>query len=216
VVDGPDESESPDQVIADPESQVNHRRIKTIFDIRDSMTEARQKVKLASHNRNIARYEALSAYRALVDSYVVETEPMLRRYDPGTELLENQDFGAVTVNVETKQPLKGRDTYNSTVEVDVRSDPSIDKDWVTVSEVPKPVKYDVTGLLSVINLPDPLRPQFELNRSQTMLSSTNCIFSPTYQIDFEVLDRMVRSINNFLAEIGFEVDPQEEQETLEL
>lgn len=198
------ENESEPTEVSDPDAYVNHRRLKSIFDIRDEMRESRRKVKMADHRpvEQVTTYEALSAYRALVDSYVVETEPLLRKYDRGVELLEEEDFGKVLVKPTVITGGEYRKVRVGGEEISTRN-------------VPKGRVYELEGLLSVIEQPDPLTAELKLNKPH------NHARNPVHkvlkkQIKFKSLDRMVRGINNFLAEIGFELNPREEQDPLEL
>jgi hypothetical protein len=182
------ESESGPQEIKDPEAYVNHRRLRSIFDIRDGMVEARRNVKLAPHDENFSLYEALSAYRALTDSYIVETEPLLRRYQGGIKLLEKADFG--TIEVEPEVPNFGRGTNRHSVEPEV---------------------YEMKGLLSLVDSPDPLTAEYDVRRPSGRGKGRETGVTKR-QVPFATLDNMVRSLNNFLAEVGFELDPQEDTE----
>lgn len=194
--------------VSDPDAYINHRRLKSIFDIRDDMREARRRVKLADHDPDLTAYQTLSAYRAIVDSYVVETEPLLRSYEGGAKLLEEKEFG--TVAVEPTVIEKEAPGHTSAKETRIR----VDGEEYTVTTVPKGETYDLTGLLSVIRQPDPLTANISLN--MRMSRGKNRVVTVKRQIGFRTLDLMVRTVNNFLANIGFELDPREEENPLEL
>jgi hypothetical protein len=201
------ESKSEPQEIRDPEAYVNHRRLRSIFDIRDDMVEARKKVKLAGHSREFTTYEALSAYRALTDSYVVEAEPLLRRYEGGIELLEKVDFGTETASPPYHKMSRGQ---RGAFEVDLVNH---DRDTVRLESPPQEKEYNLNGLLSVIECPDPLVAEYEWRSAQRSNRGGGTVnYVHKQQISFSTLDRMVRSLNNFLAEIGFELDPQDDTE----
>jgi hypothetical protein len=205
----PENGDGEPQEIKDPNAYVNHRRLRSIFDIRDDMTEARAKVKTAPHSRRYSEYEALSAYRALVDSYIVETEPLLRKYKPGPSLLQSKDYGSVIVEPESRSV--SRAGASRTQEVYVGDDPETSEDWVPVVRVPEGKEFDLTGLLSLIHLPDPITAEFELHISGSGYKMRQeMMYTSTTQISFASLDTMVRSVNNFLADIGFELDPEDE------
>jgi hypothetical protein len=201
------ESESGPQEIKDPEAYVNHRRLRSIFDIRDDMVQARKKVKLADHSREFTSYEALSAYRALTDSYIVESEPLLRRYEDGIKLLESANFGVESVcppYYKAGQHRRGR------YEVELGDH---ERDTVRLSQPPQERQYELNGLLSMIECPDPLVAQYEWKTARSSNRGGGGIsYTHKQQLTFSTLDTMVRSLNNFLAEIGFELDPQDDTE----
>ncbi len=205
------EPESEPKEIKDPEAYVNHRRLRSIFDIRDDMVEARKKVKLAGHSGEFTSYEALSAYRALTDSYIVESEPLLRRYEDGVELLESADFGVESVS----PPYHRASQYQRgqyAVELGGHK-----RDTVLLSHPPEERLYELNGLLSLIECPDPLSAQYEWKTARSSNRGGGTVsYSHKQQLSFSTLDTMVRSVNNFLAEIGFELNPQEEDDPAHL
>jgi hypothetical protein len=171
------------------------------------MVQARKKVKLADHSEEFTTYEALSAYRALTDSYIVESEPLLRRYEDGTELLENADFGVERVS----PPCFKADQYQrGRYEVELGNH---ERDTVLLSQPPEEQLYELNGLLSLIECPDPLVAQYEWKTARSSNRGGGRIsYTHRQQLTFSTLDAMVRSVNNFLAEIGFELDPQDDTE----
>lgn len=215
MADGPEKDDSSLQQVSDPEEYVNHRRLKTIFDIRDQMRELQNEVKVAPHVNNTSRYEALSAYRAIVSSYIVEVEPLMRHYKPGPKLLDKRDFGTVKIGpsvVERKSPM-GRGS--TTAYIDTSTDSKFKKNKFPVKSVPAPVEFKFHGLTSLLGQPDPLASDFKIQSSRSRRNNTRT-HTVTSQVPFEKLDGMTRTINNFLADIGMEVDPEESQETLTL
>jgi hypothetical protein len=207
----PDKSGEP-TTVKDPESYINKRRLKGIFDIRDEMREVRKKVKVAPYQAGVSKYESVSIYRALVDSYIVETEPLLRRYKGGLELLEDKDFGTASVcpqyqrNPDSRHRSGPRDRYR----VHVGDDPTVDAEKVTVSTEPEPTIFELTGLLSVVTTPDPLVSLYEFTASaQGRTRKKTITYRCEAQVSYNTLDTMVRTLNNFLGQIGLEVDPEE-------
>ena len=208
----PDDKSGEPTTVRDPESYINKRRLKGIFDIRDEMTEIRKKVKVAPHADSVSSYEALSAYRALVDSYDVETESLLRQYKGGLDLLQSRDFGTAQIapRYQNKPEYWGGGKY----EVYVADDPTINNSRIAVNQPPEPTVFELTGLLSVVSTPDPLVAEYELHRSGDRhgLGDNSVLYRCEGQISFRTLDTMVRALNNFLGKIGLEVDPEEESE----
>lgn len=211
-----DEESDPSE-INDPESYVNHRRLKAIFDIRDSIHEQRTKLQVSRHDKNLSRYQMLSGYRALTSSYIVEVEPILRRFDGGSQLLNKSDFGETVITPKVGQQFNSGTMSESTM-LDTSQNPDIDTDAVSVSHRyndDKEEVYQHTGLLSLLNHPDPLVGEWEITTKRHNGYKTITHRNPT-QIDFRTLDSMVRTVNNFLADIGFEVSPNEDQDNLHL
>ena len=76
------ESEDYPERIEDSEDYSKQRRLKSVFDIRKEIHETRTDIKFESHKLS-QRHQAISAYRALVESYLLEIEPLLKRYGDG-------------------------------------------------------------------------------------------------------------------------------------
>ena len=214
MADGPEKDNSSPQQVSDPEEYINHRRLKTIFDIRDQMRELRNEVKIAPHVDRTSSYEALSAYRAIVSSYIVEVEPLMRHYKPGPNLLDEHDFGTVTVGPTVVERKKRAGRARRLTYIDTSADSNFNKNKFAVKHVPKPVEFEFEGLTSLLQQPDPLVSEFEV--TGTTRDKKRRRHTVTRQVPFNKLDDMTRTINNFLADIGMEVDPEESQETLTL
>lgn len=219
--ESPDDSQSEPTEIEDPESYVNHRRLKSIFDIRERLHEQRTQIVASRHDRSVSEYESLSAYRALVSSYIVETEPIFGRFDGGNELLTKSDFGETVVTPRTSYEFS-KPHGNQDLTLDVSADPDIDANRVDISwqrtsspqeELEKVYSHD--GLVSLLNHPDPLVGQWDIPvKLHDRYHRHN--HTVKQQVGFQVLDTMVRAINNYLAQIGFEVSPNDEQDNLHL
>jgi hypothetical protein len=69
--------------------------------------------------------------------------------------------------------------------------------------------------LSLLDHPDPLFGQWDIpiKRHDGYHSHNHTV---KQQVDFRTLDTMVRSINNYLAQIGFEVSPENGQDHMNL
>jgi hypothetical protein len=205
--ENPDEAEP--TTVSDPESYVNKRRLKGIFDIRDEMREARTRVKIAPQQDNITKFQALSVYRALVNSYIIEAEPLLKKYKGGKRLLEKKDFGTESL-CPTFEKNSNSSRYSSySWRVFLSDDPTIDREKIRVRRKPQPTTFNLKGLLSVSRLPDPLEAEYKLDGQVAHSTSKTINYRCVSQISYEKLDNMVRSLNNFLGEAGFEVDPEQ-------
>jgi hypothetical protein len=208
-----EEDTEPDhQPIDDPESYINQRRLKTLFDLRQEIYELRKKVNFASHENE---YAALSAYRSGVASYFMEIESLMRKYDHSKELVEDHQFGVITLQVPHRTAKSGRGKPGIEVHLpkanDRRSDP-----WTRVAELPDPVVIEVKGLESVIEYLDPLTYTFTVEKYRNTRSNDEYQREVKQQIPFEILDSMVREMNNFLADIGLEARLEEQEDPLKL
>lgn len=202
--------------IKDPEAYVNQRRLQQLFDLRENLHKSRLKLAEIEHNRRHkrTRWEALNAYRALVDSYILELEPLLLRYEPGPELLNETHFGTVEVTPHYKLEPAGRsssDTYQ-VYEPSASTNNSSD-DYVRVQNRPhEVVEYELEGLRSVLELPSPLTATYTFNKFKYAGKGKSFKHTAKTQIRMETMDTMVRKANNFLAEIGFTVSPEPEDD----
>lgn len=193
--------------ISDPEEYVSSRRLEQMFDLREEIHETRKKVNYAKHDSQVSQFEALSAYRAIVDSYVVEVEPIFRRYEPGPQILTDYEFGETRL-----QPITRNDNNHfesNQLKLRVGTDDSrFSNEWVPISEPPKPTVFEFEGLESFLNAPDPLVAVYTFKKDKKF-DRAEFEYIEKGQISFDVLKEIVRIVNDFLAEIGFDVSPEE-------
>ena len=183
--------------IDDQEDLIHQRRIKTIFDARDNLHQTRSKIEF--EQQGDARVEVLTAYRSLVSSYLLEVEPLMQRYETGQQLLDETEFGTVKLEPEI---------YNGKIQYRPGKSAKIDR-----SDVPEPKQYKLTGLSSLFTVPNPVEYDRQIpvnDRSVRGNKTTMVDYSRKAQIRMSTLDTMTRSINQFLAEIGFTVDQEPE------
>ena len=85
--------------------------------------------------------------------------------------------------------------------------------WIPVNSgtIPEPEKFEFQGLNALFDTPDTLKligqpysPQDDYSKQYTYLKET--------QIPMSVLDDMVRTMNEFVSGIGFELEPEEEDD----
>ena len=196
--------------IKDAEDYVHQRRLKSIFDLREELHTKRKQIRIAeADDRN--RFAALCVYRSIVDSYVLELEPLLRLYERGIQYLTETNFGTVSVTPETRQATRAGDSRGQVTEV---YNPETEK-WHAASHSIEPTTYQLQGLESLLTLPNPIETEFTIKTDRPLRDDLVTI-TATSQIGMDRLDAMVRVMNTFLSDIGFEVDPEPEDDPAHL
>lgn len=207
------ESDSNDDIpskeqIADAEDIVQSRRLNSIFDIRDELREHRKVILMERYdNKGYSRFQALSGYRTLANNYLMELQPLLMKFESGEELFKEHDFGYATIS--PKYHIASKTGYGAGPTVKIHH---TDGRETTVEEKPKAQKVDLTGLESIWNVADPL--QAKLTMKQFDSQSHAITPEPVHikdQFSVDTTDKFVRSMNMFLSEIGFELEPQEDK-----
>jgi len=201
--------------IEDPDQLVNRLRIESIMSIRNGIHEKRLIVKEA---RNQDRLMAVSGYRSLIESYVLEIASLFSVYQGGLELLKSKDYGTVGFTkddlvVESKSSGMG---YRYRLLVD---NPDREKFWYGFGNKPfDGVSVNVKGLYSVIELDDPVEFELDLLRYSHSWRGdmTEVTEKVTLQIPLKTLDEMLIDMNLFLAQIGFELEPLVQLESPEI
>jgi hypothetical protein len=211
------ESEDHPERIEDSEDYSKQRRLKSVFDIRKEIHETRRDIKFQSHKLG-QRHQAITAYRSLVESYLLEIEPLLRRYGDGEYYLTEYDFGRLTLAPETRSS-DGR-TFHQVELYFPNRDNQYERNtdgWENVMEenVPDPVAYDFTGLQSLFDAPDTLILHDHVKEDDSYRSETYTYINKS-QIPMTMLDQMVRVMNEFISDIGFELDPEKEDDPAHL
>jgi hypothetical protein len=195
----PDNDEN-DQ-IQDPEEYVSRRRLEDIFEARRQLRH--QRLVVHEHREDESEFKAAKAYRSAFSNYLLEIEPLMRIYEPGPHLLYEKDYGSVTISPRLETDESG---YGTTHYVTV-PDGILGTREVEVPEPPEPVTHRLQGLNSVFTLPSPVTEKFVLETPHSMWDDDSRTVTETAEINLATLDEMIRDTNNFLAEIGFELDP---------
>jgi hypothetical protein len=201
--------------IEDPDQLVNRLRIESIMNIRKGIHEKRLIVKEA---RNQDRLLAVSGYRSLIESYVLEVASLFSVYQEGLNLLKSKDYGIVGFQkddliIESTKASLGR-RYRLRVD-----NPDRDKLWYVFRNHQFEGKsVDVTGLYSVIELDDPVEFNVDLISYTSAMYGTKREVTEkvTMQIPLKTLDEMLIDMNLFLAQIGFELEPLVQLESPEI
>jgi hypothetical protein len=198
--------------IADPEDIVQSRRLNSIFDIRDEIRQHRKTILMESYsNHGVSRFQALSGYRTLANNYLMELQPLLMKFEPGEELLNDHDLGHAVIVPNYQVVSSNSHGMGPEVEIQHRDGTS------RVQEKPEAKQVELTGLESIWNTPDPLQAEFSLMQYDNINKTTNR--QPiviTDQFSVNTTDKFIRSMNMFLSEIGFELEPDEDEDPAQM
>jgi hypothetical protein len=201
--------------IEDPEQLVNRLRIESIMSIRNGIHEKRLIVKEA---RNQDRLMAVSGYRSLIESYVLEIASLFSVYESGLELLKSKDYGTVGFHLDELK-IESKNNGMNTRHKLLVDNPDREDFWYSFSrDTQDNYSVDVTGLYSVIELDDPVEFELPLRKYRGMVHgpSIDVIEKVTLQIPLKTLDEMLIDMNLFLAQIGFELEPLIQLESPEI
>jgi hypothetical protein len=204
--------------IEDPEELVNRLRIESIMGIRNKIHDKRLVVKQTQSENKMA---AVSGYRSLIESYVLEVASLFEVYEPGRELLESKDYGKVEIpkeNLIIEKRCKGNVNPGKIARLRVDGFRENPKQWYLANDF-----YDwdreqeIEGLYSVLKLDDPVTFSYQLYKSRGMGSRGAKVWeTASTQIPLKILDDMLIDMNSFLASIGFELDPMIDLESPEI
>lgn len=202
------EEESERPKIRDPEEIVQSRRLNSIFDIREEIRETRKQILMERYsNRGITRFEALCGYRTLANNYLMELEPLLLKFEPGKELLNDKDFGEAIFapDYREKTTFNSRATRYEVVHHNATT--------TTVEAEPQSVSVELTGLRCLWDIPDPVTLSIPVKQKQSyrhMEKEKELTFKDQFSV--RTIDMFVRCMNRFLSDVGFELDPEEDKD----
>lgn len=201
-----EKSDNDIQQVRDPEEYINQRRLKSIFDIRQDIHEARRKVLILQDEGEADKQTAMNAYRSLIDSYVMEVEPLFLKYEYGSKIMKSHNFGRVSLDPQTRNTQTGRGRIEDQVFL-----PDKEK-WVTPTNQISEKVYNFEGLESVLEAPNPLTTTVTVRTSARHGPGQVYRSEIEGQVPANILDEMLRVANRFLADIGFEISPEEEDD----
>jgi hypothetical protein len=195
--------------VEDPEQIVQSRRLESIFDIRDELREYRKIILIESYDdHGMSRFQALSGYRTLANNYLMEIQPLLEKYESGKELLSEYDFGTATIIPQYHATKHG--SHHRRYEITHH-----DGRTTAVSKEPnnQTATFELEGLEAIWNIPDPLKASFNVKQYDNVNNTiANRSIEITDQFSVETTDKFIRSMNRFLSEIGFELEPTQTKE----
>lgn len=201
-----DRDETPDPV-QDQDGYVQARRLQEIYDIRQQVRDRKIQAKEVAHRD---RFKALSMYRAVVESYAETVAPLMQQYDHPA--LDETLFGYVDLSVPTKQVdnhLRGKE-----IQAHIRTDTGYE--WTPVKSTPQPIYYELHGINSILEIPDPIEHTFTLEGSRRSDTIRETI---TQQVSADILNKMSWAMTQFLhndAGLELDVDDSEDKWNIEV
>jgi IS5 family transposase len=163
---------------------------------------------------------ALSGYRSLIESYVLEVASLFEVYEKGRTLLESKEYGAVQITedrliIERKNTGNVNATWIARLRLDdITENPN---QWYHAEN---PFDWNreqkVEGLYSVLKLSDPITFNYELTKYKSLSRGAQVTKQVSSQMSLKILDKMLIDMNSFLASIGFELDPMIELDSPEI
>lgn len=200
------------EAVDDPESYIQSRRLKDIFEARKRVREQRQKAKQYQIEVDgvDADLKAQRYYRASVENYLSELRPLFLSDELGKQYWYSLDLGTITVH-----PSLSRESIGNGPEQLVLRDGD---STYNVMDDPDPKEIELTGLGSVFTLSDPIVCEFDLMVGKFGIRTD--YFSKKLiekrNIPFNILDSIMNNANMYLQERGIELDPEEEEEPYNL
>jgi hypothetical protein len=204
--DSGEEGEVEIEVVDDPESYIQTRRLQDIFEARKDVRDQRMIAKeheIAYSDRPKEARKARRLYRASVENYLSELRPLFLSDELGKQYWFNLDLGSVSMD-----PSVYNGTYGDSTDV-LKYDDG-DKTYVVTKE-PETKYIDLNGLNAVFELAEPVTASWTLKvkapgrgRGPTGLPITE-----KFDIGFTNLDAIVNEANSYLRERGIELDPEE-------
>lgn len=204
--DTDDPAEITVETVEDPDSYIQQRRLKDIFQARKEVRNQRQKAKeyqikaTGAKDEGYHRMKALRLYRAAVENYLSELRPLLLSDDLGTEYWFKLDLGSVTA-----EPPVYRDAFGDGPEQWVYHDGG---KRYTVERKPETKEIDFTGFKMLFELADPLTVQFTLSVDAPGFGrgTTTKTVTERQNIPFRKLDAVMNEANHYLQQRGIELE----------
>jgi len=181
LVDG-QKDDTPELVADDQDGQAQDYRLTEILKTRRQVLEHRTQLSHALHRGEITQYQAETEYRDILESYLIDLEPIFRESDK-SDVWEHEPIDSWTMTVETEDNRVTGPRFDS--------------------QAQKTYTGTVEGLRDVLELPNPIT--IETTESASSLSGPPETTAHRYQIPFDVLDKAFRTANRALNDWGLEL-----------
>jgi hypothetical protein len=205
------------EVIEDPDSFIQSRRLKDIFNARRDVRKQRLKMKThAIDTDKPAQVRAAKrAYRAAVEGYLQELRPVFISDKQGQDVWFGLDFGTLKIEPPVQYETAGLDreqlVYRETT-------PDGQTKRHELDSRPEPKEIDLRGLNYLFELPEPIAVEFE-QTTETSGKWVGSVHSESitkrHDIGFDRLDRVVDEANHRLEQRGFDLELGEDNAVAE-
>jgi hypothetical protein len=202
------------------EELITQKRLETITELRRDIHDIRRDVKLGNklksqYREKYGTNKRITVYRTVVDSWIMELEPLMRQYDFGEQFLYHRDYGDIVIEppVEYNNQIGKRVVTTEEHGTEVVASRHHMSDPEALETTLEPKHINVKGLTALFRLDDPIEEQFHVPLSQ--LAKVRRV-PVKGQVPADKLDLMVRDMNHFLAKVGLEMKPEPEENPAEL
>lgn len=201
------------EAVEDPDSYIQGRRLKDIFESRKTVRKQREKAKQyqIETGDNEGELKAQRYYRTAVENYLSELRPLFLSDELGKQYWYGLDIGTIKI-----QPsLIRRSIGNRPEELLIEDGDST----YSVMEEPDQKEIELTGIGCLFGISDPIVCEFELGIKQSRVGGYNYRSKTVVEkrnVPFSILDSIMNSANMYLQERGIELDPEEEEDPAKL
>lgn len=183
---------------ATTETASDEERLRDIFQARRTVRKQRMRAKNVRGTRD--ERVGRRMYRAAVEGYAREAEPLLIQTDSGQELWSDRNFTAFSVGPDFIKRI------DSSVFYEINGE----KYQVKNERDMREVTIEPTGVKSLFSLGDPIQIEYKFEEKIGLSRTTTRRETVRAQIPPEVLDEIVSALNLELADMGISINVDEE------
>lgn len=175
--------------IKDSEEYSQSRRLQELYDARQRLRERRDDARVALAGGHVNPLQIRSAYRRVLKSYLMEIEPLMttKFADTGQEYWENAPLGTMVIDP-PPEGVAGSDAYGP-----------------GLLEPAEPWEWTFEGIGTLVEMPSPVVVSFEWETA-SQLGNGSHVETVHDEVPWHVMDKAYRLTNEFLADIGFEIE----------
>lgn len=181
--------------VEDVDELSQRARMRELYETRRDVRERRRKIHDAQYlgGMNLSPEKAATLYRDTLGVYLRELHPLITKIyeETGKEYWEEYELGSVEI-----QPPEEAD-----------GDGGRSAEYVVETGGSKVWRFD--GLKSIFEAPESLTAEFEVTKHEYPRGRFKTTVTASRQIPFHILDNAYTASNEFLADIGLDLDPDE-------
>jgi len=185
----------------DTEDTVRSQRLRAIFDAKATCADVRRRAENATSDDRRATYKANSHYRHAVETYAREAEPLFSRTEKGRRYWTHHDFGTVTISPSTEHRTTADGPRRFLAETGQKlvGDPPSDH-------------ISMNGINALFSVGSPVTRQMECSVAGRRRGSgaTLAVVTVEQQVPFSVVDDVYAVINGYLAELGLDIEIEDD------